>query len=99
MDDYKDLEQMGKILDENNEESRNHYNTSMKLFNQEKYEESLDHLEKAISFAPANERLNHFRDTIVEIIEIKTALNECKKRESEMLKEREKLIKKGIWKK
>jgi len=98
IDGYKDFEEMGKILAENNEESRKNYKTSMELFDQEKYDESLDYLDKAIEFAPANARLNDFRDTVVEIIKIKTVFDECKKRELEMLKERENLIKKGIWK-
>ena len=98
IDGYKDLEEMGKILAENNDESRNHYKTSMALFDQGKYNESLDYLDKAIELAPANERLNDFRDTVVEMMEIKTIFDECKKRELEMIKERENLIKKGIWK-
>lgn len=98
IDGYKDLEEMGKILAENNVESRNYYKTSMVLFDQEKYIESLNYLDKAIGLAPANVMLNNFRNTIVEMMEIKKMLKECKKRELEMLKERKRLIKKGIWK-
>ncbi len=87
------------VLSENNVESRSHYKKAMILFDQERYNESLNYLDKAIELAPANVRLNDFRDTVFEMMEIKKILNECKKRESEMLKERENLIKKGVWKK
>jgi len=97
-DGYKDLDEMAKILAETNDESRMYYNKSMMLFDQERYDESLDYLDKAIESAPANVRLYDFRDTIVVMMEIKKIMNECKERELEMLKERENLIKKGVWK-
>jgi len=98
IDGYNDFEEMGKVLAENNEESWDYYKKAMIQFDQEKYVESINYLDKAIELTPANERLNDYRDTVIEMMEIKKLFNDCRKRESEMFKERENLIKKGIWK-
>ncbi len=48
IDGYKDLEVMGHVLAENNVESRGHYKKAMTLFDQQRYNESLNYLDKAI---------------------------------------------------
>jgi len=98
IDNYKDWEAMGHILAENNEESRSNYKNAMTLFEQEKYDESLTYLDKAIKSAPANERLNDCRGTIVELMEIRKSFDKIEKMKLEMIKERQRLIDKGIWK-
>jgi len=98
IDGYKDFEEMGMKLAESNEESRDCYKKAMILFDQERYDKSLNYLDKAIELTPANVRLNDYRDTVVEMMEIKKILNKFKKTKLELIKETERLKQKGILK-
>jgi tetratricopeptide (TPR) repeat protein len=98
IDNYKNWEAMGQILAENNEESLSNYKKAVTLFEQEKYDESLAYLDKAIEITPANERLNDYRNAVVEMMEIRKSFDKIKKMKSEMIKERQRLIDIGIWK-
>ncbi len=92
------LEKIGGMLAENNEEARDYYKKAMVLFSQERDDKCLIYLDKAIELTPANEKLNSFRDTVVEFMETRKVMNQLQKNKLEMIKERERLKAKGIWK-
>jgi len=74
----------------------NYFKKARKLFEEGKFDECLNYLDKVIESTPTDRRLRHFKESMHELIETEKMLGKIRKTKSELIKEADRLRKEGI---